>query len=104
MIANYGYLDGSGQYFIRIDTGKCDGCGDCVAVCPAHLLAVGADENDPFREEPVAKVGEDHRKKIKYSCGPCKPLPTTCRGRPGAGRPPLPCVAACKPGAIEHSW
>lgn len=95
MIANYGYLDGSGQYFIRIDTEKCNGCGDCVAVCPARLLAVGADENDPFREESVAKVTEDQRKKIKYSCGPCKP---------GAARPPLPCVAACKPGAIEHSW
>ena len=88
-------MDGSGQYFIKIDTEKCNGCKDCVAACPAGVLAVGEDENDPFREEPVAKVTEDQRKKIKYSCGLCKPV---------TDRPPLPCVAACKPGAIEHSW
>ncbi|MBI4676345.1 MAG: 4Fe-4S dicluster domain-containing protein [Elusimicrobia bacterium] len=95
MIANYGYMDGSGEFFVRIDTGKCDGCADCVAACPAGVLQVAEDENDPLSEQPVAKVNEDHRRKLKYSCGPCKPV---------AGRPPLPCVAACKPGAIEHSW
>ena len=95
MIANYGYMDGSGQYFIRIDTDKCDGCGECVEVCPAGVLAVGEDENDPFRETPVARVADEHRKKIKYSCGPCKPV---------TGRQELPCVSACKPGALEHSW
>ncbi len=95
MIANYGYMDGSGQYFIRIDTDRCDGCGECVTVCPAGVLVVGEDENDPFREEAVAKVADEHRKKIKYSCGPCKPV---------KDRPPLPCVTACKPGAIDHSW
>ncbi len=95
MIANYGYMDGSGEYFISIDMEKCNGCGDCVIVCPAGVLEVGEDENDPFREELVAKVTEDHRKKIKYSCGPCKPV---------NDRPPLPCIAACQFGAIEHSW
>lgn len=88
-------MDGSGQFFIKIDSDKCDGCGDCVSACPAGVLEVGEDENDPFREEPVAKVTEDQRKKIKYSCGPCKPV---------TNRPPLPCVAACKFRAIEHSW
>ncbi len=29
MLANYGYKDGSGDRFITIDTGKCDGCGPC---------------------------------------------------------------------------
>jgi ferredoxin len=88
-------MDGSGRYFIRIDTDKCDGCGDCVSVCPAGVMLVAEDENDPFRETPVAKVVDEHRKKIKYSCGPCKPV---------TGRSMPPCIAACKPAALEHSW
>jgi ferredoxin len=88
-------MNGSGQYFIKIDTEMCDGCGDCVKACPVGVMLVGEDENDPFREAPVAKVADEHRKKIKYSCGPCKPV---------TGRPQLPCVAVCKPGALEHSW
>ena len=95
MIANYGYKDGSGEYFIAIDTDKCDGCGKCVPACPYGVLAIGEDENDPFREEPVAKVSEEHRKKIKYSCAPCKP---------DKDRKPLPCMEACEPDAITHSW
>lgn len=95
MIANYGYKDGSGEYFIAIDTDKCDGCGKCVPACPYGVLVTGEDENDPFREEPVAKVSEEHRKKIKYSCAPCKP---------DKDRKPLPCMESCDPDAIRHSW
>ncbi len=95
MIGNYGYEDGSGEYFISLDTDKCDGCGDCVEACPYGVFETGEDANDPFREEPVATVTDEHRKKIKYTCAPCKPL---------ADRPPLPCMEACKSGAIQHSW
>jgi ferredoxin len=95
MIANYGYKDGSGDFFISIDTDKCDGCGDCVTACPYGVFVTGEDENDPFREEPVAMVIAEHRKKIKYSCAPCKP---------STGERNLPCVSACKPDAIAHSW
>jgi ferredoxin len=95
MIANYGYKDGSGEYFIAIDTDKCDGCGDCVPACPENVLFTGDDPNDPFREEPVAMVTEAQRKKLKYTCAACKP---------DHDRPPLPCVHACNPGAISHSW
>ncbi len=95
MLANYGYKDGSGDYFIAIDTDKCNGCGDCADACPYGVLEVGEDENDPFREEHVAKVTEEHRKKIKYSCAPCKPV---------SGRTPLPCDESCRPEAITHSW
>jgi len=96
MIANYGYKDGSGDYFIAIDTDKCDGCGKCVEACPADIFeVVDEDPNDPFREEPLIIVASDKRKKIKYECGPCKP-PTN--------RPPLPCIEACPHDAISHSW
>jgi ferredoxin len=95
MLANYGYKDGSGEYFITIDTDKCNGCGKCVDVCPGKVLAVGEDQNDPMNEEEVAFVVDEERKKIKYTCGPCKPA---------SSRPELPCVAACEPDAIKHSW
>ena len=95
MIANYGYQDGSGDFFITIDTDKCDGCGDCVTACPAQVFETGEDPDDPFREEPVAMVCEAQRKKLKYACGSCKPV---------GDRPELPCVKVCGPGAIDHSW
>ncbi len=96
MLANYGYSDGSGAFFITIDTDKCDGCGDCVTACPATVLqVVDEDPNDPMSEEPVAIVAPDKKKKVKYECAACKPA---------TNRPLLPCVQACKAQAISHSW
>ena len=94
MKANYGYKDGSGDYFITIDTDKCTGCGTCVDICPAGVLAVGENENDPLSDQEVAYVTETERKKIKYTCAPCKPNKQTTP----------PCITACKPQAITHSW
>ncbi len=95
MLANYGYKDGSGEFFITINTDKCDGCGACVKVCSPKVLEIREDESDPFREIPVAAVTDAQRNKLKYTCGPCKPV---------SNRPPLPCMVACKPDAIRHSW
>ena len=96
MLANYGYKDASGDFFITIDTDRCDGCGDCVRACPAELFqVVDQDPNDPLRDEPVALVVAEKKKKLKYECGPCKPA---------SDRAPLPCVEACKAEAISHSW
>jgi ferredoxin len=95
MLANYGYKDGSGDWFITIDTDKCDGCGNCVEACPEGVLEVGPDPVDPFRDQPVATVAEAERKKIKYTCAPCKP---------SSGKRELLCLLACAPGAIIHSW
>ena len=96
MIVHYGYLDGSGEYFISIDTAKCTGCGECLTACPAGVFELcREDPLDPFREEPVAVVRERERKKIGYTCGPCQ-SPTD--------RAPRACVRACRAGAISQSW
>jgi len=96
MLANYGYSDASGDFYITIDTDRCDGCSACVSAClEAVFVVVDEDPNDPLRDDPVAMVAADKRRKLTYVCGPCKPA---------ADRPPLPCVTACKAGAISHSW
>jgi ferredoxin len=94
MIANYGFKDGSGDWFLIIDTDKCNGCGKCVSACPEKILEVGPDEYDIFREEPVVTVKHEYRKKLRYSCAPC---------RPGFGELPAPCVGSCESRAISHS-
>lgn len=93
MLAYYGFKDGSGDWFIMVDTDKCNGCGKCVKACPRAVFEVGADDYDPFREGSVAKVTEVERKKLRYTCAPC---------RPGYRENP-PCVAACESGAISHT-
>ncbi len=96
MRVHYGYKDASGDFYITIDTARCDGCGDCVTACPAGVFeVVREDPNDPLRDEPVVVVKEDKKKKLKYECGPCKPV---------SGHAPLPCVRACTGEAITHSW
>jgi len=96
MLAQYGYNDASGDFFINIDTDKCNGCGDCVTACPAGVFEIVDDDPyDPLREEPVAMVAADKKKKLKYECSPCKPA---------SDKPPLPCVEACRYRAISHSW
>ena len=93
MKANYGYMDGSGEFYITIDTDICIDCDDhgCVKACPRGLFEVIVDDYD----DEVAAIKGELRKKIKYECGDCKPT---------SDRPPLPCMEACSGGAIVHSW
>lgn len=109
MRANWGYQDGSGDYFISIDTDKCDGCGACVEACPQNVLEIGEDPIDPMRDEPVAFIAEGQRNKIKFACSPCKTYLTSNNDL----SPELlvkemqkfPCVSACSgKDAISHSW
>jgi len=94
MIAHYGFKDGSGDWYVTIDTDKCDGCGKCPQVCPGKILVVGPDEIDILREDPVVFVKHDERKKVRYSCASCKP---------GYGIEAAPCTAVCESKAISHS-
>ena len=93
MLAHYGYKDGSGDYYISIDTDKCSACPtrDCVAACPAKVFEIITDDYD----EKAAAVTAQHVKKLKYSCAPCKP---------NEGGKELPCRGACPSAAITHSW
>lgn len=90
-IAHYGYTDGSGQWYITADTSKCNGCGDCVKACPIGVLETVIDDYD----DKVVSVAEAHRKSIRFSCAPCKPV--------GSDSLP-PCVRVCESRAIKHSW
>ena len=93
MKANYGFMDGSGEFYITIDTDLCMECADhsCVAACPEDMFEIIVDDYD----DEVAAIKEANRKKVKYDCGSCKPV---------TDRPPLPCVEACAAGGIAHSW
>jgi ferredoxin len=92
--AHYGYKNGSGDYFIIVDTDRCNGCGKCVEACTYHVLELISNEYD-IEGGTMAAVKEEHRKKIKYSCAPCKPI---------TGKRKMPCILACIPNALTHSW
>lgn len=91
MLANYGYEDGTGSYYIRIDTGYCAICADkpCLTQCPAHLFQI---ELDDFDEE-VVTIPEASRNTIATVCAVCK-----------QGGQLIPCKASCPHGAISHTW
>ena len=98
MIANYGYEDGSGFYYITIDGDLCAVCveHDCVKACPQGVLAIEMDDYDDL----VAVVVESSRKRLRELCSACK-------GQNGSGGTErrLPCTLACPAAAaLRHSW
>ena len=92
IITYYGYNDGSGEYYIVIDSVKCNGCGICVLKCPQEALKIETEFID-LEDKTVVAVTEEHRKKIKYTCGSCKPEHQS-----------TPCVSACETNAIKCIW
>ncbi|MFH1639371.1 MAG: acyl-CoA dehydratase activase [Chloroflexota bacterium] len=91
MKINYGYSDGTGEYYITIDNSRCDGCGECVTACPAGILEI----DDDGAGRPKARVKEDIRKKLAFSCPGLK----SC-----AGTHEFNCRSACPKEAISHTW
>jgi NAD-dependent dihydropyrimidine dehydrogenase PreA subunit len=89
MKVNYGYSDGTGDYFITIDTSTCDGCAECVKVCPSGLYVIASDEGG----KPRAAIKEDLRKKIAIKCP----------GLKNCGQAQN-CHTVCAKNAITHSW
>jgi len=94
MIANYGYKDGSGEYYISIDTDLCMACPvgrACLGACPQQMFESMTDDYD----DEVVQIKAPFRRTLAYACADCKP---------SAGYASLPCSSACTPGAIKHSW
>ena len=88
---NYGYSDGTGEYFITIDVGRCDGCGHCVSACPAELFVVYQDEDG----HPKVKVKKETRKNLALLC----PGYDSCRAMHN-----VDCHITCPQNAISHTW
>ena len=88
---NYGYNDGTGDYFITIDGSRCDGCGDCVPACPEGIFAV------------VGGIGKSQ--KAKPTEGTRKKLSILCPGFPACNRDhKVNCHSVCLKTAISHTW
>jgi benzoyl-CoA reductase subunit A len=87
----YGYNDGTGDYFITIDLASCDGCGQCVLACPAAVFEV-VQENG---RQPKARVMEAARKRLSILC----PGYRICNNDRKDN-----CQSVCEQNAITHSW
>ncbi len=92
MIMHYGYIDGSGEYYIVIDSDKCTGCAKCIAKCPQNAMELVTEFVD-LEDKTVVAIKEDHRKKIRYDCAGCNPQ---------GGK--TPCIQACEKNAISCIW
>ncbi len=90
MKVQYGYSDGTGEYFISIDNKLCDGCGECAAKCPAGIFKMEKSGTSQF-----AAVKDECRKKLASLC------PGTANCPLGAGKN---CNSICRVKAITHSW
>ena len=94
MIANFGYEDGSGIYYISVDTDKCAECEEhaCIEACPANLFLVELDDWD----DEVVVVDKKLTRQLRSCCASCKPADYDTAK--------LPCCVACGKDAIKHTW
>ena len=91
MLANYGYTDGLGEFYLVVDTDRCNGCGDCVQACPKDILEMFLDDYD----EEVVKVKDGPVQQLYYICGSCRSPQNEIK---------YICEEVCQPEALSHSW
>lgn len=91
MKVQYGYSDGTGEFFITVDNGLCDGCGECVRACPCGVLEMAEDDSG----QPKARVRDDVRKRLALVC----PGFQSCSSANETN-----CHSACGRDAIDHTW
>lgn len=91
LTAQYGYTDATGEYFISIDTGRCDACGNCLRDCPAGLFTLKRYDDGQNK----AALKEEYSKKISLLCPGYEKCSITNK---------INCHQACKTEAISHSW
>jgi ferredoxin len=94
MMANYGYEDGTGTYYIKINTLSCAKCShkNCVNACPSKLFRIK--END-WGDEIIVII-DQFRNDLLSLCIDCKSL--------GDGDNLYPCQRSCDMNSISHSW
>jgi ferredoxin len=88
---HYGYTDGTGSYFITIETSRCDGCGECIPVCPSAVFKLARDDYG----QQKAKVKEEARKKLAFLCPGFHSCGSTLKTN---------CHSVCPKDAINHTW
>ncbi len=94
MMAYFGYQDGSGSYYIKINTKHCLQCKTkaCVAACPRSLIETAVND---FGGEAV-QIKESKKRLLQAECDHCKLA--------NPSNDSLPCHQACPFNAIEHTW
>jgi predicted CoA-substrate-specific enzyme activase len=91
MKVHYGYSDGTGNYYITIDSGKCNSCGKCVSACPATVFEMMHSNGS----QPKAAVKEMMRKKLAIVC----PGHLVCSQEHKDN-----CHSICEKNIISHTW
>ena len=91
MKVHYGYTDGTGDYFITIDSGQCDGCGYCIEACPAGILIVAQEDGNQLK----AGLKEEARRNLAFLC----PGFRSC-----SLMHEVNCHSVCSKDAISHTW
>jgi predicted CoA-substrate-specific enzyme activase len=87
----YGYNDGTGDYYITINREQCDGCGKCASVCPGAVFEIVQEDG----RKPKARVAETVRKRLSSIC----PGYRSCSGTHKDN-----CRSACPEDAISLTW
>jgi predicted CoA-substrate-specific enzyme activase len=91
MKVHYGYSDGTGNYYISIDAGKCNSCGKCASVCPSAVFEMVSSDGG----QPRAMVKESLRKKLAQVC----PGHLACSETHKEN-----CHSVCDKSIISHTW